>query len=94
MYVREVLAACADTCQYQCFSMAYTPWGSNPTEAGSRYDLISVADFSARLQESSIRDRQTDLLSLLTPFKLWQGFWYKTTLLSINQIEAGDIQRG
>ena len=68
--------------------------GSAPPMAGSINAPISVSASSARLRESAIRDQRTTLVIPVTMFRLWQGFRHKASLLSIKQMEAGDIQMG
>ena len=62
--------------------------------SGYRHVPISVAASFDCLRESAIKDRQTALVSPLATFRLWWGFRRKAALLSINRMEAGDIQRG
>ena len=94
MSVQEGLGSRADTCRYQCFSMAYTLQGSASPVEGSIHSPISVAASSACLRESAIRDRRTALVSLLATLRPWRGFCCKAARLSIKWLDSGGIQRG
>ena len=73
--------------------MAYAQQGSALTLAGLRHVPISVDASSPCLQESDITDRRMAIVISLATFWLCRGFWRKVSFLSINQMEAGEIQR-
>ena len=50
MSVQEGLGTRAESCQYQRFSMAYAPQGSDPPMEGARHAPISAVASSARLR--------------------------------------------
>ena len=67
--------------------MAYAPQGLVPSMEGPKPAPVAVDTSSARLHESSIRDRWTALVTPLAMLRFYWEFCRKTVRLATNRMD-------